>query len=94
MKNKLDEARMLINEIDDEMIKLFKKRLDAVKMVAEYKLENHKEIFDKSREDEIIERNIHLLNDDKLNKYYLTFFNGVLESSKEYQKDFIEKKEK
>lgn len=89
MKNKLDIAREIINEVDLEMIELFKKRMAAAKMVAEYKKENNKPVYDKEREEALIKRNIASLNDEELEVYYKTFIEGVLESSKNYQKDLI-----
>ena len=68
------------------MIELFKKRMKAVGMVVEYKLENNLPVLDSSREDKLIEKNLKYLNDESLKEYYLTFFNGVLNSSKDYQK--------
>ena len=59
---------------------------------ADYKMENHIDVLDSSREDEIKKRNLELLSNKQLEKYYLTFFEGVLNSSKEYQKDYIKKK--
>ena len=87
--NKLEEARSIINDVDKEMILLFKKRMNASKMVAEYKKENNLNVLDSSRESFIIEKNTKLLDDKKLEKYYLTFFAGVLKSSKDYQVDLI-----
>ena len=94
MKTKLDEAREIINEVDNEMIKLFIKRMAAVSMVAEYKIENDIPVLDSIREDEIKERNLETLSNKVLEKYYLTFFEGVLKSSKDYQKYLLEKFEK
>ena len=39
--NKLDEARKIINETDKEIAALFEKRMEAAKLVAEYKAENN-----------------------------------------------------
>ena len=44
--NKLEEARKSINEIDAEIAKLFEKRMEASKLVAEYKKENGLSILD------------------------------------------------
>ncbi|MDE5856635.1 MAG: chorismate mutase [Anaeroplasmataceae bacterium] len=87
--SKLDTARAKINQIDEAMLKLFEERMQAVQMVAEYKLENHLPVLDASRERSIIDKNVSMLNDKKLESYYRIFFEGVLNSSKEYQKDFI-----
>ncbi len=92
MKTKLEIAREQINQIDKEMIELFKKRMDAVKMVVEYKIENNMEVLDSKREDSLIKKNLELLNDSSLEKYYLEFFNSILSSSKNYQKNIIERK--
>ena len=89
MKTKLDIAREIINEVDSQMIELFKKRMEAAKMVAEYKKENNKPIYDKEREDALIKRNLEALNDKDLEQYYKTFIEGVLTASKDYQKDLI-----
>lgn len=94
MKTKLEEAREIVNEVDKEMISLFIKRMAAIKMIAEYKDENNIPILDSSREDLIISKNLDLLSNKQLEKYYLEFFQGVLKSSKEFQKDFLEKKVK
>ena len=92
--SKLDEAREIINEVDNEMIYLFIKRMAAVSMVAEYKMENNIPVLDSSREEVIKTKNLDTLSNKQLEKYYLTFFEGVLNSSKEYQKDLLEKNNK
>ncbi len=86
MKTKLDIAREEINKIDLEMIELFKKRMNAVKDVVAYKLENNLPVLDSSREHDLISKNLNALDSKELEEYYITFFNGVLTSSKDYQK--------
>lgn len=87
--NKLEEARLIINSVDDKMIELFKERMKAAEMVAQYKKENGLAIFDKKREDQIIEKNINKLNDSNLEEYYLEWFKSMLKVSKDYQKKII-----
>ena len=89
--NNLDEARLIINEVDKEIIELFKKRMNASKIIGEYKKENNIAILDKEREKALIEKNLKILNDKELEKYYLMFLEGILNSSKEYQKDLMNK---
>ncbi len=89
MKTKLEEAREIINSVDKEMIDLFILRMSAGAMVAEYKKENHLPILDEKREQELKKKNLSLLNRPDLEKYYAIFFEGVLNASKEYQKDKI-----
>lgn len=87
--NKLEEARLIINEVDSKMVELFKERMKAAKMVAEYKKENNLSVLDKAREEALINKNLGLLNDTELEKYYLTFLEGMLTASKDYQKDLM-----
>lgn len=87
--NKLEEARTIINRVDKEMIELFKKRMSASKMVAEYKKENNLPVFDKTREEAIKEKNVNNLDDKELEAYYLEWFNSLLKVSKDYQKKLI-----
>lgn len=89
MKTKLELAREIINEVDKEMIELFIKRMSAAKMVAEYKAENNLPILDAKREEALKEKNLNALNNKELEAYYLTFLEGMLTASKDYQKDLI-----
>ena len=87
--NKLEQARLIINEVDLKMIELFKERMKAALMVAEYKKENNLPVLDKAREEALINKNLELLNDKELEQYYLTFLEGMLTASKDFQKDLI-----
>ncbi len=89
--NKLENARIEINKIDKEMAKLFEQRMKAVEDVIEYKIENNMDIFDSSREKEIIEKNTKLLENDKYSKYYVEFIENLMSISKKYQKKISEK---
>ncbi len=86
---KLEEARVLIDQIDLEMQKLFIKRMQASKMVAEYKKENHLEIYNEAREKSLIANNLESFPSEELKKYYLDFLNQILKISKDYQKDLM-----
>lgn len=92
--SKLDDARIIINECDKEMITLFKKRMSAAKMVAEYKASNNLPILDLKRENELIKRNTQILNDQELEVYYITFLEGMLKASKDYQEELIKEQNK
>lgn len=89
--NKLEEARIIINSVDKQMIDLFKKRMAASKMVAEYKMENNLPVLDSSREALLIKANLEELNDTELEEFYLIFIRGMITASKDYQKEIIRK---
>ena len=89
MKTKLEIAREIINEVDKEMIALFLKRMEAAKLVAEYKKGNNMPILDSKREELLKEKNLGILDNKELEQYYLTFLEGMLTASKDYQKELI-----
>lgn len=85
--NKLEEARKIINEADKEIVIAFKKRMEAVKEVINYKMANNLPILDSSREQIVKEKNLVLLDDPILAPYYLELLDTILKVSKDYQKD-------
>ena len=91
MANKLDEARKIINEVDSQMAELFVKRMQAAEMVLEYKKEFGLPILDAKREAEVVERNISLIEDEVLKKYYETFIKNLMSLSRAYQNDLQDK---
>ena len=52
----LNELREQINQIDDEMARLFAKRMDTVLQVAQSKKESGKPVLDRSRERQVLAR--------------------------------------
>lgn len=85
----LSEIRKEINKVNDEMLKLFEKRMELCKMVAEYKKANNMEIFVKSREDEILNE-VREKSSEGLESYNEEFFKALMELSRDYQKNVIE----
>lgn len=87
--NKLNEARNKINTIDKEMAKLFEERMNASKMVAEYKAEYALPIFDNARELEVINKNSEYIVDPVVREYYVQFLKETMNISKSYQARLI-----
>lgn len=87
---KLEKARLIINEVDKKMLDLFLKRMDAAKMVGEFKKENNLPVFDAKREKEIIDRQLKNVPDE-LKDEYLKFYTSLITVSKEYQEKIIKK---
>ena len=61
----LQDIRIEINQIDDEMRQLFEKRMILVAKVAEYKMAHNMEVFDEKREKEVIDNNTNKLKNDQ-----------------------------
>ena len=89
----LDEIRNRIDEIDAQMRVLFEQRMDCIQAVAEYKFNNNGNIFDQSREEKMLEKNLIQLQNKNYAKEYERFLQEILVSSKDYQKDWIDNKE-
>lgn len=87
--DQLGEARTAINEIDREMAALFEKRMQAAKVIAEYKKERGLPIYDAERERALIERNAAYIKDYDVRSYYVRFLNDVMAVSKQYQESVI-----
>ena len=84
-EKKLREARAEIDRVDREFARLFEERMKAVSLVAEYKKEAGKPIFDPKREEEILARAPERIKDENLRSYYSTFLRSVMDISKAYQ---------
>ena len=93
MKN-LEEARKEIDLIDTKIIELFEKRMDTVKDVAIYKINNNIPVLDSSREQLMLEKNLNKIEKEEYKKYYALVLEGFLKASKEMQKEIISKQNK
>lgn len=85
----LSKARDEIDNIDTQIIKLFEQRMDIVKDVANYKIENNLPVLDSSRENMMLEKNLKKITNEEYKKYYFCVLKGFLEASKEMQKEII-----
>ncbi|MBE6113701.1 MAG: chorismate mutase [Erysipelotrichaceae bacterium] len=89
----LEEARQIIDEVDEQIAKLFEKRMQAVESIVAYKLQHDLPIFDPSREQQVIAKNIERIENEVYRPYFAEFLQHTMEVSKKYQRAFIENKE-
>ena len=82
---KLDEARKIINSVDEKMAELFTERMRAVETVFEYKREHGLQILDEAREAEVIKKNSERIEDTTLREYYINFLKDNMAISRQYQ---------
>ncbi len=87
---KLQNAREIINEVDKEMARLFQARMDAVKLVTEYKQEHGIPIDDFAREEAIIKRNTEYITAEEYKPYYVSFLKNNIRLSKDMQHKLLE----
>lgn len=83
--NKLEQARQSINAIDKQMADLFVQRMQAVRMVSEYKIEHGLPVLDAAREEQVIARNSALVEDETMRSYYVNFLRNNMGLSRQYQ---------
>ena len=87
--NRLEKARLVINEADAQIAQLFEKRMHAAEDVVAYKTENGLPVFDPVREKEVIEKNLARIEDENLKPYYEDMLVQLMRISKEYQNAII-----
>ncbi len=83
--DKLTEARNKIDSIDHKLAELFSERMRAVEMVAEAKRKSGMPIYDKTRENEILQKRSELVNDLVLRGYFIEFLERTMAISRKYQ---------
>lgn len=87
----LNALRGQINEIDEALVELFKRRMEIVYKVADYKIDNSMEVLDKSREKQIIEKHINNTKDENLKSGLHEFIEDLLSISRKAQEKLIQK---
>lgn len=87
--DKLQEARKIINEVDQEMAQLFVRRMEAAQMVAEYKQAHGMPILDAAREEEVIRNGSDRVENDEFRGYYTDFMRDTMAISRRYQQKLI-----
>ncbi len=83
--DKLIKAREEISKIDKEIAALFEQRMNAVRMVSEYKREHGLPILDGAREEALIERNSTYIENDEIRSYYVDFLRNTMKTSRQFQ---------
>ena len=83
--NKLEINRQEINQIDDELVRLFEKRVHCVKEIGKYKKEHNLPILDEKREELVLKRNLEKVSDE-LKPYAKEFFIHLMDIMKEIEK--------
>ena len=83
----LDIERKKIEEIDKQIAKLFEDRMKASFNIALYKKENNLPVYDKAREDFLINKNTNYIKDENLKDHYKKFLVSLMDISKDYQKE-------
>lgn len=84
----LSEIRERINGIDDEIVRLWRERMEASLSVAKYKKENNIPVLDARREKELLAR-ISQSAGEELGVYARVLYDTVLNLSRSYQHRYL-----
>jgi len=87
--SELSAYREEIDTIDEQIRKLFLRRMEIVGEVASIKMMNDMTVYDHKREEEVINNNSGKIENDLFKEYYLQVLDSILKVSKEYQKYLI-----
>ncbi len=87
----LESARRLISEADNEMAHWFEKRMDAVRLVAEYKSQHNLPVEDAAREAQMCADSVLRMENEEYRPYYTDFLRFSMAVSKSYQRHLMEK---
>ena len=85
MADRLEKAREIIDKVDSQMAELFIQRMKAVETVFEYKKAYGLPIYDKKREDAVIEKNSSYIDDAVIKEYYTDYLKNLMAVSRAYQ---------
>ena len=85
----LQEARKIINEVDEQMAQLFVRRMQAAQQVAAYKQEHGMPILDAAREEEVLRTGSERVEQDDLRGYYIDFMQDTMAISRRYQQKLL-----
>lgn len=81
----LNNLRNRIDKIDNELLRLFEERMEAVTEVAKFKEENNIPILNSEREKEVIRKNISMLKNKDFENEVKEFFEYLMYISRKFQ---------
>ena len=84
----LSKIREQINNIDEQIVELWKDRMALALSVAEYKKENNMPVYDPQRERELLNRVAEIAGDN-LDVYSRVLYETVMSISRSYQHKFL-----
>ena len=86
----LEELRVEIDRIDQQMVQLFEERMQVVAEVMTVKKVAGLPILDASREEAVVAKNTARLSDPALADYYERLIRQMMALSREYQAKLME----
>ncbi len=89
MSGDIAALRRELDEIDREMTKLFERRMEVSRRVAEYKRENNVPVLDAGREEQVLLTRMEMLSDKTLGKSVRSLFMEIMRLSRLEQESML-----
>lgn len=87
--DELQQAREMIDRVDQQMAELFCRRMAAVRQVARYKEARNLPVLDETREEQVVHKNLARLPDQELAPFYEEFIRSQMALSRRYQAQLL-----
>lgn len=85
----LEEKRKKIDELDQELVRLITKRLEVATEIGFYKKEKGMKILDRSREEEVIQKNLGRVTNETFAPYVESLLEKLMSVSRDAQSDIV-----
>lgn len=89
MSGDIAALRRELDEIDREIVKLFERRMEVSRRVAEYKLENNLPVLDADREEQVLSSRVEQLCDKRLEQSLRALFVEIMRLSRNAQESML-----
>ena len=86
----LEESRKAIDEIDAELVRLFARRMECSRTVADYKRAHHMEVLNAAREEQVLKSRAALAGDPALTASVTELFREIMRLSREEQYRYLD----
>lgn len=90
--SELDYYREKIDQIDQELTRLFEARMETVLKVGEYKKRHGLPVLDEKREQAVIEKNVSRLRNNQFEKETAQFYQALMDITKQTQERKLEQR--
>ncbi len=87
--NELEALRKQIDEIDPQIVALYRQRMEISRKVGEYKLRNRMPVLDTGRELELLREKAALMEDRELRPYVIALYEQIMAQSRMIQTKLI-----
>lgn len=85
----MKKLRSRIDEIDSKILKLYEERMDVVRSIGEYKMENNLPVYDAAREDAKLDEVFASVSNKKYADGAAQLFITLMQASRELQEEMM-----